>query len=348
MSKSMKWLFAVLIAITAASVIAVVFMAARHPDQGDEDEQEAVKAPSHISVQGGRTVIELDPQTQAREGIRVAPVRQTSMRAEIRGTAVLLAVNDLAALRNSYVAARTKLQRDEIDLGVARKQYDRVKALYDQNQNMSLKALQDAEAAYRNAESQVDADQQDVNLQMDTLRQRWGRVVTGWVEESTPTLLSVLSQRTFLAQVILPPGEVATAPTALSLTLPGNQFVTARLVSPMPQVNPEIQGISFLYLVPSRPGMAVGMNLLVLVPVGKQLRGAVVPDSAVMWWQGKAWAYEESSPNNFTRRVVPTSNPVTGGYFVPGTIFPPDTKLVVANAQALLSEEFRGQIQEED
>ena len=348
MNRSVKWLVGVLIAITAASVISVVFMAARHPDTDDQDEQEAVKTPSHISVQGGRTVITLDPQTQAREGIRVAPVGQASMRAEIRGTAVLLAVNDLAALRNSYVAARTKLQRDEVDLGVARKQYDRVKTLYDQNQNMSLKAMQDAEAAYRNAESQVDADQQDINLQMDTLRQRWGRVVTGWVEENTPALASVLSQRVFLAQVTLPPGEVATASKTLSLSLPGDQRVAARLVSPMPQVNPEIQGISFLYVVPSRPGIAVGMNLALLVPVGQLLLGTIVPESAVVWWQGKAWAYEERSPNNFTRHVVPTSNPVTGGYFVPGTAFLSGTKLVVRNAQALLSEEFRSQIQQED
>jgi hypothetical protein len=348
MTKSVKWLVGALIAITAASVIAVVFMAAHRPDTDDEDEQEAVKTPSHVSVQSGRTVITLDPQTQAREGIRVAPLRETSMRAEIRGTSVLLAVNDLAALRNGYVAARTKLQRDQIDLNVSRTQEERIKSLYEQNQNMSLKAMQDAEAAYRNNQAQVNADEQDANLQLDTVRQRWGTVAAKWVERSTPTLDSVLSQRAFLAQVVFPPGEVATAPATLSLALPGNQVVRARLVSPLPQVNPEIQGISFLYIVPSRPGMAVGMNLLVLVPVGQLLRGTIIPESAVVWWQGKAWAYEQTATNTFTRQDVPTSNPVTGGYFVPGTIFPPGTKVVFGNAQALLSEEFRSQIQQED
>jgi hypothetical protein len=46
--------------------------------------------------------------------------------------------------------------------------------------------------------------------------------------------------------------------------------------------------------------------------------------------------------------IAQSEQPVTGGYFVPGTAFLPGTKLVVRNAQALLSEEFRSQIQQED
>jgi hypothetical protein len=115
----------------------------------------------------------------------------------------------------------------------------------------------------------------------------------------------------------------------------------------MPQVNAQIQGISYLYLIPSRPGFDVGMNLTVLVPVGTPVRGVTIPGSAVVWWQGKAWLYEAISPTTFTRREVTTENPVTGGYFVPGSTFTSGTKVVTAGAQALLSEEFRSQIQQE-
>jgi hypothetical protein len=134
----------------------------------------------------------------------------------------------------------------------------------------------------------------------------------------------------------------------LPLTTPGNRLVQTRFVSPLPQVNPQIQGVSFLYRVPNQPGLAVGMNLVVLVPVGQRLDGAVVPGSAIVWWQGKAWAYVESPANTFTRHEVPTDHPVTGGYFVPGSSFPPATKLVTSGAQALLSEEFRSQLKAED
>ncbi len=348
MSKSVKWLVGILIALTAISVVAVVFMAAKRGDTDEDKEQEAVKAPSHVSVQNGRTVITLDTATQAREGIQVAAPAETALRTELRATAVLMPATDLANLRNSYIAARTKLERDQVNLSVSRSQYERTKALYQENQNMSLKAMQDAEAAYRELEAQLRADEQDAKLQLDTVRQRWGSVVAAWIRDHSGRVDAVLEQREFFAQVIFPPGEVAMPPATLSLQAPGDQLIQARLVSPLPQVNPQIQGISFLYLVSARPGMAMGMNLAVLVPVGRPLKGIIVPQSAVVWWQGESWAYEATSATSFTRREVPTTNPVQAGYFVPGSTFAPGTKLVISGAQALLSEEFRSQIQQED
>ncbi|HEV2116276.1 MAG TPA: hypothetical protein VGR48_09650 [Terriglobales bacterium] len=347
MNTRIKWLMAVLLATATVCVIAVAFMAAHRTDPDDEDEQEEVKTPSHVFVENGRTMIRLDARTQAREGIEVAAVQQVSRRAELRGTAVILPVGDLAVLRNSYVAAQSKLERDQVGLKVAGSQDERTKKLYQQNQNMSLKAVQDADAAWRTDQAQVAADKQDAELQLETVRQRWGQAMAGWVAASAPTLQAVLEQRAFLAQLIFPPDQEARPPARLSLATPGNRLAPAQLAGPMPQVNPQIQGVSFLYLVSSRPGMAAGMNLAALVPVGPLLRGSVIPVSAVVWWQGKAWAYQESSENTFTRHEVPTQNPLSDGYFVPGNAFA-RTKIVTAGAQALLSEEFRSQIQQED
>jgi hypothetical protein len=347
MSRPIRWLVAILIAITAISIASVVYVFANHPDS-DEDTQEAVKTPSQVSEQNGVTVITLDPATQTREGIRIEQLKETTSHTELRATAVLLPVNELATLRNAYVAAQTKLNRDKVDLATSQSQYERTKTLYAENQNMSLMEMQTAEATYRNNEAQVTADQQDAKLQLDTIRQRWGDAVVKWISSNSPTLDAVLEQREFLAQVVFPPGEVANAPATLTLTAPGNTLMQARLVSPSPQVNPQIQGISFLYLVPNRPGMAVGMNLVVQVPVGRAVKGAIVPQSAVLWWQGKAWVYVAASPTTFTRREIPTDNPVIGGYFVPGSAFSAGAKLAMAGAQALLSEEFRSQIQQED
>ncbi len=347
LSKSIKWLFGILVAFTAISIVVVVYVSANHSDT-DEDEQEAVKTPSHVSVKNGVAVITLDAATQEREGIRVELLSESFRRTELRATSVILSVSGLAALRNSYVAARTKLERDRVDLATSRSQYERTKTLYDENQNMSLQAMQSAEAMFRNNQAQVAADEQDTNLQLDTIRQNWGSVVEKWVSSNSTTLNAVLDQGEFLVQVVFPPGEVAIAPRTLSITAPGNQSVQARLVSPMPQVNAQIQGVSYLYIIPSRAGLAIGMNLAVLVPIGHSVKGMFVPQGAIVWWQGKAWVYEATSPTTFTRREVLTENPVSGGDFVPGSIFTPGTKVVTAGAQALLSEEFRSQIQQED
>lgn len=346
MSKSIKWLVGFLVVITAVSIAAAVFMAANHPDT-DEDEEEAVKAPSRVTLQNGATIITLNAETQAREGIRTESLNQSARRVELRATSVIMSVSSLAAFRNSYILARTKVERDGVDLATARTHYERMKTLYDENQNMSLEEMQSAKAVFRNNQAQVATDEQDATLQLDTIRQGWGSVVEKWVSNNSPILNALLDQREFLAEVVFPTGEVAIAPRTLSITAPAGEVVEARLVSAMPQVNAQIQGITYLYLIPSRPGVAVGMNLAMLVPIGTPVRGITIPHSAVVWWQGKAWVYQATSPTTFTRREIATENPVTGGYFVAGLAFTSETKVVTAGAQALLSEEFRSQIQQE-
>lgn len=340
MKKSLKWLVAALILVAAALAIAVTINSVKHPG-AVQAQKEAGSAPSSASEHNGLAAVSLDLQTQKREDIRVARLRQISMRTELSAVAVVLSVSDLATTRNSYVAAaRTQLERDQAHLSVLRSQYQRVKQLYEENQNMSLKAMQDAETAYRDSEAQLATDKQNAGLQLDVVRQTWGNVVTDWIARNAPILESILQQRDFLMQVVFPPGQVATPPGTLSLHLPNGHIVAARFVSSFPQVNPQIQGINFLYLVSARPGLAVGMNLAVSVPVGPLLRGTVIPEDAVVWSQGTAWVYVQTSPHTFTRRMVPTSNPLPSGYFVSGNAFAPDAKIVISGAQALLSQEM--------
>jgi hypothetical protein len=69
------------------------------------------------------------------------------------------------------------------------------------------------------------------------------------------------------------------------------------------------------------------------------MRGLIVPTSAVVWSEGKAWVYQQTASERFTRRVVPTEVPVERGFFV-AQGFSPGDKVVIQGAQALLSEEM--------
>lgn len=340
MSRRLRWLLIAVIALVATAMIGVLVRAARQTDT-DQDHDERPPAPAVASAQNAPALVTLDTTTQAREGIRVELISATSMRAELRGTAVILAAGDLAAARNSYfAAAHTNLERDQANVGVAQSQYERVKKLYEQDQNMSLKAMQDAEAAYRSSQAQLATDQQDARLELDVVRQRWGPVVTRWIESNAQELDAIFDQKDFLAQVTFPPGEIATAPAAMSLSLPDGKFVQAKLVSALPQVNPQIQSVSFLYLVPASPELAAGMNLDTEIPVGRLLHGIVVPDSAIVWWQGAAWTYVQTSSNQFSRHAVATNLPVSGGFFLPGDALGPAPRLVTVGGSTLLSQEL--------
>jgi hypothetical protein len=339
MSKSSKWLIAILLVLSATSMAGMVRMAAHRADPQDRDEDQT--AASQGPPQTANGVVKLDLHTQMREGIRVDVVKPMTMRAQLEGFAVVLGVTDLVNARNSYfAAARTDLQRDRTNLHAAQIEYERVKKLYDENQNMSLKATQDAETAYRAAQAQLNTDRQDAQLQLDVVRQRWGNTVTEWIENDSPALESVLQQRYRFVQVTLPPGELVGPPATLSIELPRHRFVQARFVSALPQVSAQIQSPNFLYLAPESEGLAVGANIAALVPVGRLSRGTLIPESAVVLWQGEAWAYEQTSSGAFARRPVPTNDPANGGYFVPESAIPPGSKLVTTGASALLSQEL--------
>ncbi len=80
---------------------------------------------------------------------------------------------------------------------------------------------------------------------------------------------------------------------------------------------------------------------------GKQTPGVIVPDSAVVWLDGKAWVYVRKDAEHFVRRAVPVSRPAGEGWFVTKNYSAGD-RVVVQGAQLLLSEEFRSQIRISD
>jgi hypothetical protein len=283
-------------------------------------------------------VLTLDSPTQSRLGLDVAALAATVTRAQATFPAVVLSVQDLTTSRNTYIAAETQVQKARVEAEVAHKEYTRLKTLFDENQNISEKSLQSAEATLRANEADVRAGEQQLTLQESIARQEWGSVASKWVEGS-PELQRILDQTEMLVQMTMPSGIAYAAPRTISLEIPGGTRTEATFVSTFPRVDPRIQGKSFLYLAHARPGLIPGVNLLAHLSVGNPMKGLVVPTSAVVWSEGRAWVYQQTAADRFTRRAVPTDIPIEKGFFVTEG-FSPGDKLVVQGAQALLSEEL--------
>jgi hypothetical protein len=83
------------------------------------------------------------------------------------------------------------------------------------------------------------------------------------------------------------------------------------------------------------------------LPSGKSIEAATVPASALVWWQGRAWAYRRTGRDRFVRVEIATDLPAQGGGYIVKDL-PKDAEIVMRGAQLLLSEEFRSQIQVED
>ncbi|MGB7025202.1 MAG: hypothetical protein WBD73_15510 [Candidatus Acidiferrales bacterium] len=349
MKRNWKRLFSAGLAMTLAVILARIVAPARRAsaDQDEDDEQEAIKTPPRVSVQNGQTILTLSAGTQSRVGVAVAHLQGLTAREQVTVPAIVLSPEDLITARSNYVTISANLEKTRTKIQVGQEEYDRLNSLYEDQKNASQKDLQAAQGALRSDQADAQAAQQDLALQMAAVRQNWGDAVANWVVNNSAKLNRVFDQSDFLVQVTLPAGFSPTFPQAITLDLPGLGHAEAKLISEFPRIDPRIQGIGLLYIAPSRLGFAPGLNLIARLPVGQEMRGVLIPNSAIVWWQGNAWVYVQTAPGRFVRRLVPTGEPLANGRFV-STSFSPHEEVVIRAAQLLLSEEFRSQIQPED
>ena len=348
MKRNWKRLFPAGLALMLAVILARLIVPGRKAaaDQDDDDAEHAIKPPSRVSIQNGKTILTLDARTQSQAGVTVAPLKEVSSRGEMAAPAVVLSAQGLVSARESYTAEQINLEKARVSAGVAQEEYDRLKILYEGRQNASRKSLEAARGALRLDQADVAGAQRALALQADAVRQTWGGVIAKWVAANPASLNRVFNQSEFLVQVTLPAGAESRPPRRITLEIAGSTQIEARFISPFPQVDPRIQGVSLLYITPNRLGLAPGLNLLAHIPSGPQMRGVVIPESAIVWWQGNAWVYQQTAFGRFARRLVPTNTPLENGIFV-SSGFSPGDQIVVRGAQSLLSEEFRSQIQPE-
>ena len=345
MNRFLKWVLGAGIAVAAVAILIVFFLRGRQ-EAATEAEQEHPRAvASRVSAEGGETFIALDAATQSQNRIETRVLSVTTQRQELRANAVVLAVQNLTELRNTYLSAAAQVEKAKAALDVSQRAYDRTKQLYDDNQNASGKAVQEAEGARRSDEVSFRAANDALQLNEAIARQTWGEVVSKWLTDGSSAFDRILTQKDLLLQVSFLAGAVAAPPRTASVQSPGGQIQGAGFVSGYPTIDPRIQSPSFLYVTPAAPYLVPGMTLVVLLPTGPQTRGVVLPANAIIWWQGKAWAYVQIAPDRFARREVPTETPILSGFFV-STGFAPGEKVVIRGAQQLLSEEFRSQTQD--
>ena len=310
---------------------------------GDADDQATLpqtqKSPAQISVVNGESVITLDAATQTRLGLTVAPLATTTSHAQQQFPAVVLSTTDLATLRGNLLAAQAQLQKARVTADVATKEYARLKTLYSPDQNISRKSLEAAEGESEADQTDVTAAQQQVDLQKSLIAQQWGGTIADWAQQDSAAFERVLSQHDALVQVTMAADSTLSAPASATVENFDGSKSKARLISAFPRVDPRVQGRSFLYVMSPRAPVAPETSLLADVPVGSAMEGVVVPTSAVVWWEGRAWVYQQTGESQFTRRAVPANVPFAAGYFVSSGL-PSDKKVVTVGAQALLSEEF--------
>lgn len=141
------------------------------------------------------------------------------------------------------------------------------------------------------------------------------------------------------------PDDAGRVRDRLILLSPGEDTrIEAMLIGPAAEADPLTRLPAYLYRARARwPGAVPGTPVSAVVAAGGKTPGALVPDRAVVQWEGLAWAYLQRGAGEYARVRVPTDRPAPGGWVAGPPLVAGDT-VVVSGVQELLSEEFRARV----
>lgn len=344
MKPFLRILIVCLIVAGIAGALVWEFLAGRSEQSAEAKNEASVEAPSRVASEDGKTVLAFDQQSQHANGIAVSTVAADRRSAEVQANGVVLQLQPLLDLKTSYNSAQMDVAKARAAAQASQAEYQRLRQLNQGGQNVSDKAVEAARATSESDAAVLQNAEQSLAMLKSSLPLHWGMIIARWLEQGSPQLDALLTQRMVLLQVTSVDAGAWTAPVQATIQLPDGAHASAHLISPVPQVDPRLQAPSFLYIVSAHPGLIPGINLPLFLPSGPARDGVIVPYGAVVWWQGHAWCYVEESPGKFTRQEVSTANPSPTGWFVNEGIAA-GARVVTAGAQTLLSEEFRSQIQ---
>lgn len=333
-------------AIAVAVLILAVwgFVEGRKERALEAEREKPVEAASRVSRIAGLPTITLDAAGQRGAGLLVQPQTLRAHRNEVRALATVLPVSDLTALHTELVGARAQAVAADVAAAASAAEYRRLRVLHDQEQDVSDKALQAGEVAWRADQAKAVAAHAAADAAQQIAIQQWGAELVRAAATEAPLYTRLATQREVLLQVTVP-ADVApgTPPATVRVQKPRNTSVTARRVGAATRTDPRLQGPSYFYAAPA-DGLLPGASLTAFLPMGKPTQGALIPASAIVWWQGRPWVYTRHDPTHFVRRELPADARTGDGWFLPPG-FAHGEAVVVTGAQLLFSEELRAQIQ---
>jgi hypothetical protein len=338
----MKRLLPAMLAIALAA-FALGLLLARQFAPASSPPAAAPAAAQRLTLEHGLTVLTLTRAVQRVSGVRTALLAAANDDAQTPAYGTVLDVQPLLALRAQFDAAQADAAAARVAVTASRQAWARSRALYRDQQNMSLKSMQAAQAQYRTDQVRADAAAQAVQAIRDQTRQAFGATLAQWALVPRSAEFQRLRQRQdALLRVTLPLDAAPAAPAVpvhIQVLDDGNRRLPATLVSRAPQSDPAIPGEAWFYRVASP--LQSGSRVSAYLPApSRARRGVLIPADAVVWYGGQAWAYVQIGAERFGRYPVASNQPVPNGYFVRDG-FSPGQRVVVVGAQLLMSEELR-------
>jgi hypothetical protein len=312
----------------------------------DDDSLDAAE-----KAMAGKMMVRINHDMADDVGIETTLLVETNFFPESKALATVVDLRPMLALRTRHHQALAALNVANVTERAAAAELARLKMLAKGAGSIATKNVNYAEADLLAAKAKLQGLKFDEQAVRNEATQVWGEVVASWIlTEDSKEWQRLLSRQDSLLLVTLPidltlAADVSFIRVALNgerKNAPKAYFVSSAL--PTDQMT---QSETYFFKTASRK-LRTGMRVDVWLPEGsKALAGVFIPDQAIIWNEGQAWAYVKLEDDLYQRKSLLAGLPAAGGVFMTDGIKTGAT-LVVRGGQMLLSEEFRWQIEDDD
>ncbi len=351
MNKKALWIIGAQVIFIVILIWVIVFLGRDEYELIQNESEEEIESPIHVSEQNGLQVVQLNLATQKNSGISVQPLQAYDYHGNIKVLGSVISIQTLVDYNSQYQLLKSQLALAESVLPNHQLQYQRYKQLNDDDKNVSDKALQEAQLLVINDQTHIKTTQAQLKALNDTIVAQWGRPLATLVTQhpSPGPLHDLLMQKKVLVQVSFPLNFKAPEGNSSILITPIQDEITpirADYVSQSIQTDISNIGKTYFYSAPA-DYLRVGMRVNVVpAQASSSLKGVLVPNQAIAWHGGMAWIYVKTKPDTFLRKPVASDIELDNGWF--DNSLTPGTEVVIRGAQLLLSEEFKFQIKNEN
>ena len=319
--------------------------------------EDEIATPNHMSEKDGINIVSLSVATQQNSGITTAKLVSSNFAGLLKSTGTVIAIDSLIDAKANYLRAQSDIDLARAATGNNLQQYQRLKALNDDDKNVSDKVVQDALANVNGDKAKIIAAELQLSNLQNAVKLQWGEFLSSVVFSNKLTLhlANLLNRKNVLVLLSLPP-ESPTPAIGSSLNispLNTSSIIKANYVSPAAQSDTNGYGKTFYYSAPAEQ-LRIGMRVAVEGnSSNKASSGVVIPNQAIVWYGGKSWVYfkqgkDKTGDDQFVRKPISTDTEVAGGWFNQGIKEDDNSEVVISGAQLLLSEEFKSQIKNEN
>jgi len=327
--------------VTASVLTTAYVLSTRLPASKTADDDAPKQAQAATAPKPADGVLKVEKDDQEKGGIETAAPKEIAYQEQVRAYGLVLPLDRLTALYNNSASAAQQLKAAEIKLQASQTASTRAHNLLKVFPTAAAQA-ETAEAAQNIDDTGVDAAKVQIEALKASAVQEWGSVLGPAAVERADLVKDLILRKSCLVQLTVQPGAVAEPPAHVKITI-GGTTVEAAFVSEAVQTDSKISNLSFFYTMPVVPGALAGTSVAAWFEKGDAKPSVVIPPSAIIWQAGRPWVYiHEGRSERFERKAIDEAVPTAdGGYVLPSEHWPQKQSIVVAGAQALLSEETR-------